>query len=156
MLEFKIPGLSTFGLSYLVLDYNGTIACDGQLIPGVNERLESLAKSLEIHVLTADTFGTVWKALSGIPCRLEVIPVKSQAEAKLRHAEKLGLEKCICIGNGRNDILMLKQASLGIAVVQMEGASVEAILGADIITSSILDALDLLLHPLRLTATLRS
>jgi soluble P-type ATPase len=51
---------------------------------------------------------------------------------------------------------MLKEAILGIAVIQEEGAAVESLVAADIVTRSILDALDLLLRPLRLTATLRS
>jgi soluble P-type ATPase len=50
---------------------------------------------------------------------------------------------------------MLKEAALGIGVIQAEGAAVEAILAADLVTTSVLDALDLLIHPLRLTATLR-
>ena len=45
---------------------------------------------------------------------------------------------------------------LRIAVIQEEGGAVETLLVADISTRSILNALDLLLHPLRLTATLRS
>ncbi len=35
MLEIDIPGKSTLKLSHLVLDYNGTVACDGHLLPGV-------------------------------------------------------------------------------------------------------------------------
>ena len=41
-------------------------------------------------------------------------------------------------------------------MIQEEGGAVETLLAADMATCSILDALDLLLHPLRLTATLRS
>ena len=48
----------------------------------------------------------------------------------------------------------LKQAALGIAVVQTEEA-MEALLAADVVTPGIVDALDLLLHPDRLKATLR-
>jgi soluble P-type ATPase len=51
---------------------------------------------------------------------------------------------------------MLKEAALGIAVIQEEGGAIKTLLAADIVMRSILDALDLLLHPLRLTATLRS
>ena len=156
MLELRIPGHKPFNLLYLVLDYNGTIACDGRIIQGVRERLELLAQSLEVHILTADTFGNVREQLSGVPSRLTVIPSDDQAEAKLDFVEQLGREHSVCIGNGRNDRLMLKVAALGIAVIQVEGAAVAAILEADIVTFSILDALDLLLHPLRLTATLRS
>jgi soluble P-type ATPase len=156
MLTCIIPGHGPLNLSHLILDYNGTLACDGLILPGVKERLADLSASLSVHVLTADTFGSVRKALSGIACRIEVISQKDQAETKLEYVQRLGLENCVCMGNGRNDKLMLKNAALGVAVVQTEGGAVDAILAADIVAGNILDALDLLRHPLRLTATLRS
>jgi len=157
MLEIHIPGEARpINLSHLVLDYNGTVACDGRLISGVGGRLETLSTRLEIHILTADTFGSVREALAGVPCRLSIIPREEQAQAKLRYVEHLGLSGCVCVGNGRNDRLMLREAALGIAVIQAEGAAMTAVLAADVVTFGILDALDLLLHPLRLMATLRS
>jgi soluble P-type ATPase len=156
MLEMSIPGDKTLLLSYLVLDYNGTIACDGRLIPGVRERLEELSRSVSIHILTADTFGSVQKEMTGIPCEIVVIGKENQTQAKADYVRQLGAQKTVSVGNGRNDALMLKKSVLGIAVIQEEGGAVETLLFADIATRSILDALDLLLHPLRLTATLRS
>jgi len=157
MLEIHIPGHDrAMNLSRLVLDYNGTVACDGELIFGVRERLETLSANLNIHILTADTFGSVREKLAGIPCKLSIIPREEQAQEKLHYVHGLGLSTCVCVGNGRNDGLMLREAVLGIAVVQTEGAAMAAVLAADVVTSSILDALDLLLHPLRLIATLRS
>ena len=156
MLSVTIPGWKTLHLSHLVLDYNGTIAFDWRVIEGVKARLNTLAASLTIHILTADTFGSVREALTGIPCQLVVIPVDHQAQAKRACIVELDPETCVCIGNGRNDRLMLKEAALGIALVQAEGAAVEALLAANVMSSSILDALDLLSHPLRLTAILRS
>jgi len=156
MLEVNIPGCRTLVLSFLVLDYNGTIACDGHLIPGVRDRLEALSKSLAIHILTADTFGSVQKEMTGIPCEVVVIGKENQTQAKADYVRRLEAQKTVSVGNGRNDALMLKEAVLGIAVIQEEGGAVETLLAADIVTHSILDALDLLLHPLRLTATLRS
>jgi len=156
MLEIAIPGYKSLALAHLVLDYNGTIAQDGDLISGVGERLAAVSKDIEVHVLTADTFGTVKQQLKHTNCRLSVIPKGDQAEAKRAYVRQLGVEHCACVGNGRNDSLMLKEAALGIAVLQAEGAAAEAVIAADVVVSSILDALDLLLHPLRLTATLRS
>jgi len=156
MIELEIPGYRMVGISHLVLDFNGTLACDGRLIEGVRERVRALSERLEIHVLTADTFGQVGAEIEGMCCTLSIIPGRHEAEAKLQYIQKLGIEETVCVGNGRNDRFMLKGAALGIAVIQGEGASTEAILAADVVTSSILDALDLLLHPLRLTATLRS
>lgn len=156
MIEIKVPGYGQLCISHLVLDYNGTLARDGKLIEGVGERLTELAGQLEIHVLTADTFGSVARELSAVPCSVFVIPIDDQAGAKAGYLRKLGPEGAVAIGNGRNDRIMLKEAALGIATVQTEGASLEAVLAADIASPNIVDALDLLLHPLRLTATLRS
>ena len=156
MLEVAVPGYRNLDLSHLVLDYNGTIACDGRLIEGVEARLAVLSKNMEVHVLTADTFGTVKAQLAQTDCRLSVIPQGDQAGAKCDYVRKLGAERCVCVGNGRNDSLMLKEAAVGIAVMQAEGAAVAAVVAADVVVTSILDALDLLSNPLRLTATLRS
>jgi soluble P-type ATPase len=51
---------------------------------------------------------------------------------------------------------MLKKSTLGFAVVQGEGTAFEAMLGADVVLPDISAALDLLINPLRLIATLRS
>ena len=156
MLEIMIPGRKPLSLSDLVLDYNGTLALDGKILPGAADRLHSLAGSLRLHVLTADTFASVGEELADLPCVVSVIPREDQAGAKAQYLKFLGPEKCVAIGNGKNDALMLKAAALGIAVVQAEGACVAAVLSADVLSRNILEAFDLLLHPLRLTATLRS
>jgi soluble P-type ATPase len=59
------------------------------------------------------------------------------------------------MGNGNNDELILKEAALGIAILGDEGISVTALKQADIMVKNISDALDLLLKPKRLMATLR-
>jgi len=69
MIEINIPGFGSLELDHLVLDYNGTMALDGQLIEGVRERLIALAREITIHVLTADTFGRVEENVSDIPCK---------------------------------------------------------------------------------------
>ena len=67
MIEVAIPGDGMLRLSFLVLDYNGTLACNGILLDGVAERLIALSKNLSIHVVTADTFGTVEATLKSLP-----------------------------------------------------------------------------------------
>jgi soluble P-type ATPase len=51
---------------------------------------------------------------------------------------------------------MLAAATVGVAVMQAEGAAAETLAAADIVVATIGDALDLLLRPARLIATLRS
>lgn len=155
MLEIAIPGAEPLRLDYLVADFNGTLACDGALLPGVREALRHLAEALSIHVLTADTFGQAREALAGISCELTILSPGHQDAAKLRHVEDLGAARCACIGNGRNDRLMLAAAALGIAVVQAEGTAVQTLLAADVAAPDIHAALGLLLNPARLVATLR-
>jgi len=156
MLEIIIPGHKTLLLHHLVMDYNGTLAQDGLLLDGVRPRLTSLSEKLQLHVVTADTFGLARSQLTGLPCELAILPVEEQAHAKLAYIQRLGEDQVVAIGNGRNDHLMLQAAALGIAIIQGEGAARETCQAADVLTPNILAALDLLLFPKRLIATLRS
>lgn len=155
MLTIDIPGWGSYPIRHLVLDLNGTLALDGGLIPGVVERIRDLTPKLDIHVLTADTFGNAAKVCHGLPVTLHIIPKEDQTRAKQKYLRGLPL-KTVAIGNGRNDMGMLVDAALGIAVIGPEGASTEAVRAADVVTMSINDALDLLIYPDRLKATLRS
>ena len=156
MLEIAIPGGDTLIIEHLVLDYNGTIAHDGKLLERVRPLLIRLARQLTVHVITADTFGSVNRQLRDVPCEIHVIGQNRQDEHKAVYVAKLGEMRTVSIGNGRNDRLMLKASALGVAVIQGEGAAVEALLSADVICYSINSALELLLQPLRLQATLRT
>lgn len=156
MIELAIPGLAELRLRQLVLDYNGTLAEDGVLVPGVGDAIERLSGALAIHVVTADTFGSAARQLAQLPCSLDVLEPGAQDEAKLRFVEQLGAGRTVAVGNGRNDALMLRAAAVGIAVMLREGAAWRAIEHADIVCSDILHALELLTHPRRMVATLRS
>ena len=124
----------------------------GAPVPSVRE----LARDLQIHVVTADTFGTAKVALEDVKALLTLLPAEKQDEAKRAYVASLGSETCVCIGNGRNDRLMLKQAALSIAVLHMEGMATEAALASHLLVTSAQDAFDILLAPKRLIATLRS
>ena len=156
MLRYDIPNMDAVIIENLILDFNGTIAIDGILIAGVAQRLRELSSHLTIHVLTADTNETARNQLESVPCKVEIIGKYGQDEAKLAYAIELGPCNVAAIGNGRNDTLLLKNAAMGIAVIQAEGAAAETLQAAQIICVSINDALDLLLRPLRIIATLRN
>lgn len=156
MIVLDIPGFKELRLLNLVLDYNGTLAVDGHLLPGVAPRLKVLSRSLHLHLLTADTFGTVGSQVAHLPVALTVIPRDREAEAKAHFVRGLGGENTAAVGNGNNDRLMLAAAALGLAVVQEEGLAVAALTAADVVLPGILAALDLFLFTSRLTATLRT
>jgi len=155
-MDISIPGYGRLHLEHLVMDYNGTLAVDGRLVDGVREALGQLSADLTLHVLTADTFGKAASGLNGIPCKLSLLPEDDQQIRKRDYVTSLAAERTVSIGNGRNDQLMLKASALGIAVILAEGIATETLLASDVVCTSIIDALDLLRNPLRLTATLRS
>lgn len=156
MLAIDIPGFGNLRLEHLVLDFNGTLAVDGQLLPGAGPLLRQLGETLTVHVLTADTFGRAGQELAGLPLQLIVLDTKEQALAKLDFVTKLDVQHVVAIGNGRNDAKMLGAVALSIAVVQREGGAGVVLQNADVVSPSIVDALELLRYPLRLTATLRA
>ncbi len=155
MISIEIPNKLSFTAEHLVLDYNGTLAVDGVLYPDLNEQLNNLSNYIQIHVITADTFGEASENLKNTNCQIKILRADNQAWQKLEFINNLGKNKVIAIGNGENDSLMLKAAALGIVLIQEEGASVKTLLSADIVCKSIHHALDLLNNPQRIAATLR-
>jgi soluble P-type ATPase len=151
-----IPGYGTVTLEHVVMDYNGTLAVDGRLVEGVKASLKRLSETLNLHVITADTFGIAAEGLKGVNCTLKVLAGNDHAAEKRDFVTALGAQKTISIGNGRNDRMMLSASAIGIAVMIEEGLAVEALMAADIVCPSILAATGLLENPLRLKATLRS
>lgn len=155
MLSISIPGREELCLSHLILDYNGTIAQDGELIPGIAPRLEDLSQSLSICVITADTHGTAAQKCAGLPLEVLTFPTTEVGQIKAEEARKR-TGGVACIGNGYNDIQMSDVCDLSICVMGKEGCCGALLMHTDVVVASILDALDLLLKPSRLRATLRT
>jgi soluble P-type ATPase len=106
-------------------------------------------------VVTADTFNTARDALEGVECTLTIFSGEVIDIQKERYVRDLVPERVIAIGNGNNDRKMLAAARIGVAVIDGEGCSVNALLSAGIAVRSIHDGLGLLLNPDRLKAILR-
>jgi len=155
MIEIEIPGRYNFSLEHLLLDVNGTIALDGVIIDGVKDRLAELSQKINIYIVTANTNNNADYLQNELGIEPHIISPGQEASQKLFLANMLGKEKCVAIGNGANDMLMLKQSAIGICVIGKEGASAEAVQHSDVVVYGINDALDLLLYPKRLIATLR-
>lgn len=156
MIRIEISGMNPLEIEHVVLDYNGTIAINGELIEGIEERLAALSALVDLHVLTADTYGSVHEQCRDLNLSIHVIGKYHQDREKLNFIESFKSEYCVAIGNGRNDVLMLERAALGIGVIQGEGMSTKTLIASDVVFTSINDALDALLHPNRLIATLRN
>jgi P-type E1-E2 ATPase len=156
LIEVSVPGWKRLRLAALVLDVNGALAVDGELLPEVEERLEVLRGQLGVHLLSADTYGE----LDRIAARLGVAASRlerghDESSQKADFVRRLGSQSVAAIGKGMNDVGMLEEAALGLAVVGPEGLATPGMLASDLVAGSIADALDLLIHPKRLIASLR-
>ena len=148
----QIPNYKSVEIKNIVLDYNGTIAKDGVVKKNVKNYIEKLSE-YNIYVLTADTHGSAKKNLQNLNINLTILKSNNHAKEKAEFVKNL--KNVIAIGNGSNDALMLKEADIGICVIEDEGASVKSIITADIVTKSIEDAFEMIINPKRLIATLR-
>lgn len=158
MITCSIPGRDSIEINHLVFDMNGTLALDGELLPGVAEALTKLKDLVEIHIVSSDTYGKLEDLqieLRGSVQHFHRLQRGSEAEQKLEYVEALGPSTVAAIGQGTNDRLMLKGAGFGVCVVSPEGTAVETMLSADVLVPDILSALGLFLNLTRLKATLR-
>ncbi len=155
MILIEIPGREELEIEYFVTDFSGTLSEDGVLLPGVRDALNELALKVSVHVLTSDTFGAARRELEGVRCELHILKDGDHVRQKEEYVRKLGARQVAALGNGANDVLMLGAAALSIAVCLKEGCAARAMEAADILVTSPLDAVGLLLNPKRLVASLR-
>jgi soluble P-type ATPase len=139
-------------LEAAVFDVNGTLTDRGRLLGGVVERMSQLGTVLRIQLVSSDTYGTLDDVAAELG--LDARRVQDGTE-KVSVLHSLGADTCVAVGNGHNDRLVLAEAALGIAVLGPEGSAQTALASADLVCPSILVALDLLLDPTALAATLR-
>ena len=155
MLQIDIPGFGTITLKQVFSDFTGTLSVGGVLLPSVEKKLNQVAEFLDVTILTADTFGVAKKQLQCVNCAVHILPERPLDIEKERYLNQAGAEQSIALGNGINDRLMLRAARVGIVVCEGEGCAVKAAQHGDILVNRAVDALDLLLEPKRLKATLR-
>ncbi len=152
MIRIEIPQRGIIELQHAVFDINGTLAIDGMPIPGAADRLKALSELLSVHALTAGTHGNIAELERTLGFPLHII---ATGEDKLRYVEQLGPASVIAFGNGMNDVGMLRLAAIGVAILAGEGLAIGALQAADVLALGPVDAIDLVLKPKRLIATLR-
>ncbi len=155
MKKIEIPNYQKLTLEHVILDYNGTLAKDGELKEEVKALLPELCTHYHVHVITADTFGSVKSQMQGFSVTVKVLQTDNHTAEKAAYIDILGKVQCVAIGNGSNDKLMLQNAVLGIAIIGDEGCATSTLLESDISCANIADALNLMLNEKRLIATLR-
>lgn len=154
-ISIVIPGSGPLHIQNVLFDLNGTLACDGIIVESTRDRLRKLGENLALYVMSADTHGTLDDVTAGLPLQVRRVRQVVGASEKRSFLEELGIQYTAAVGNGRNDVAMLEAAALGIVILGPEGTAREALLAADLVFGHIDDALDSLLNPNRLLATLR-
>ena len=155
MIRIEIPGGKEIKIEHIVFDVNGTLALDGILLPEVSSLLMELSERTNIHLLTADTHGKQAEIDQQLGITATRVKAGKEAEQKAAFLKSLGPDQSAAIGQGANDSLMLKEARIGICVLSDEGAALETLLQADLLSPNIISALSLFIHPTRLAASLR-
>jgi P-type E1-E2 ATPase len=142
-------------LSHAVFDWNGTLALDGHLSRRVEELLRELAQRLKVYIVSADTHGTLQQATGQLGLDIRRVKRGEEKVAVVHQLRAQGARGVVAVGNGANDVGMLRAADCAIAVVGGEGAVPAVLWVADVVCPSGEAAIQLLLHPQRLVATLR-
>ena len=155
MIEVDIPGRGTYAVEHLVLDMNGTVALDGELLPDVQKLIAALRWLVHVVIVTADTHGGAEDLSKGLNVELHRLEPGDEAAQKLALVAGLGPEHTMAVGNGTNDAAMIEASALGVCVIGREGAATETLLKSDVVVNDVRHALELLLRPNRLKATLR-
>lgn len=160
-IQVDIPGHGMLDLRQLVTDYTGTLSRGGTATREVKELLAQVSELLEVTVLTSDTFGTVRRELSPLPVRIQILDGDGHDHQKqVFVSTQPDPARIVALGNGANDRLMLDATKgaggLAIAIDNGEGCAVEALTAANIFVIGAAKALQILLDPRRLVATLRS
>ncbi|WP_294954789.1 haloacid dehalogenase [Sulfurovum sp.] len=151
----EIPHFKNLEIENILFDYNGTLATDGHLKPETGLLLKEVCQSYRVYVITADTFGTVKEALKAFDLEVLILSSDDHTREKAAFLASLGTEITVTLGNGNNDAKMIKDAVLSIAILGDEGCSAETLNASDIVCKDIGSAMELLLSPKRLIATLR-
>lgn len=155
MLNVNIPGFKNFEFENIVFDFNGTLAKDGKVDVKLLKLIRKLSEKINVYVLSADTYGNVRSTFSEEPVKVIITSKENGTLDKMNFINEIGNSSTIAVGNGRIDSKMLEVAALSIAILGDEGAARLAILASDIIVKNPIDAVELLLNPNRLIATLR-
>ena len=161
MIKLMIPGFGPLEVRRVVTDYTGTHSFKGVVRRTVRTRFARLAKLVDVHVLTVDTFGTARRELARLPIELHFLndDDRRNDKKKQRFVLKYEPKHVAAFGNGNMDRLLLKTVrdagGLAVAVDNGEGCALDAILNANVFVHGSEQALDLLLEPTSCKATLR-
>lgn len=155
-MDLVIPGVGSLCLNNVIFDLNGTLAVDGDIPVEVKQRIQDLVKQYRVVIASSDLHNRLALLAAELGVEFHVLHGDEIAPHKAALVRSMGAHQTIAVGNGSNDWQKLREAAVGIVIVGNEGASAKAAANADVLVTDVMDAIDCILNPLRLIATLRS
>ncbi len=156
-IDVKVPWGEKYKINHVVFDLNGTLADHGKIADTTMELLKKLAKETEVYILTADTHETAEELKKEIKdfAQLVVLQSNDHALEKAQFVHALGYRETITLGNGGNDYKMVQESVLSFGVIGGEGFYAPLIQKVDILVDSVDHAIEMLINPMKIVATIR-
>ncbi len=154
MISIQRPGETPLEIDNLLIDFEGTLASDGRVHPKAKDKINLLSKRTKIYIFAKGEKEKVEETLRRVKAELFFVKEDGSSLEKLELLLNLGASRTAVIGNGIDDLRMMEEAGLSMAIIGKEGTSGELIQTADLVFTNVIDALDFLLKPLRQKATL--
>src|ERR1035438_7951035 len=99
-ITIDIPGFGERHIRIAVSDYTGTHSFGGVIEPDVKRKLRELAAVVDLHIITADSFGTAERELAGIAIPYKLRSGRHDIE-KAEFVSQFDLQHVAAFGNGR-------------------------------------------------------
>ena len=154
MITIHRPGQEPLEIETILLDFEGTLASDRRVHPKAKDKINLLSKRTRIYILAKEEKERVMEVLKKVKAEVIFLKEGESSQEKLNLLRQLSATRTVAIGNGSDDASMVAEAGLGICVIGKEGTAGETLEKADIVFTSVVDALDFLLKPMRQKATL--
>lgn len=152
-MKYTVSGVGEIELNTIILDLNGTLAVRGKVPNGVAERIRKLKDiGFTCILFSGDQRGNAKQLAQDLG--IDFVLTKD-GDSKRQAAQKYDKEHTVAIGNGSIDIGVYENAKVRIGTLQAEGIHTAILAYIDVLVPSIIDALDLLLDPDSLAATMR-
>jgi soluble P-type ATPase len=154
MILIERPGQEPLEIEYLLIDFEGTLAMDRRVHPKAKDKINLLSKRLKIYIFAKEEKERVEEVLKRVKAEIVFLNRGEASKQKLELIQRLGAFRTAVIGNGIDDLSIMKEAALGMVILGKEGTSGVLIQIANLVFTDVIDALDFLLKPLRQRATL--
>ncbi len=154
MIHIQRPGQEPLEIDFILIGFEGTLASDRRVHPKAKDKINLLSRRSKIYILTKEEKERIEEVLRKVNAEIIYLTEGESSQKKSDLVRQLGATRAVTVGNGGDDVPMMKEAAFGLCVIGKEGASSEALKNADVVFTDILDALDFLLKPLRQKATL--